>query len=267
MKLCYIDETGTDGRSPVIVFVGVVVDGVRSSTTRDELDRVFEEASLVLGKAPSEIKGSDLYQKKKVWRNLEGSERHAIFGRLCELVISRKHDIALSVLDVEKTKAEPLDPTFSNWTAGALHVALQIQRGYQRQERNKGHSLLIFDNHRDSEQLISNVLSPPNWTDAYYARGKKQSALDAIIDAPLFADSKHIGLLQVADVLAFMFRRHIELNDFGLNEDFDGERSQLAGVVERVEKRLIEKAHRYPKLPTDHVANWYRNQAPGYALK
>lgn len=267
MKLCYIDETGTDGRSPVIVFAGVVVDGVRSSTTRDELDRVFEEASRVLGKAPSEIKGSDLYQKKKDWRNLEGSERHAIFGRLCKLVIGRKHDIALSVLDIEKITTEPLDPEISSWTAGALHIALQIQRGYQRQERNKGHSLLIYDNHRDSQQFISKILSPPGWTDDYYSRGKKQSALDAIIDAPLFADSKNIGLLQVADVLAFMFRRHIELNDYELDEDFDGERSQLAEVVERVEVRLIEKAHRYPKLPTGHVANWYRDRAPGYALK
>lgn len=79
---------------------------------------------------------------------------------------------------------------------------------------------------------------------------------------PLFAESHNVGLLQVADVLAFMFRRYSELHDYGLPEEFDGEKVLLTRLVDAVKPRLVDPPHRFPPLPASHAARWFRETTP-----
>ena len=262
MKICYADETGTDGKSPVLVVAGVVVDGVRLGATRDEFDKVLSQIQETLGKYPREIKGSDLYKKKNDWKKIDGSERHEIFKNLCRLVIDRKHEIALSVLDNDRVRSTRLQPDLTPWTSATLHIALQIQRKHQKLKSRKGDSLLFFDEHKESAALANLISMPPDWTDEYYNRRAGASPFNSIIDVPIFAQSHHIGLLQIADVLGFMFRRYVELHDYGHPEDFPGERDQLTGLVADVSSRLIERSHRYPRVPAASIVGWYEQMAP-----
>jgi len=121
-----------------------------------------------------------------------------------------------------------------------VRLLLAPPRAHQALEKNKGHTLLVFDNKGHDEQpLIKMILSPPEWSDSYYSRVKKQEALDHIIDALYFADSMHVPMLQVADFLAYFFRRHVEIAEKLL-------RSML--------KKRSESANGSPSWPTDASA-------------
>ncbi len=65
------------------------------------------------------------------------------------------------------------------------------------------------------------------WTDDYYDRGKKQARLDQIVGTTFSIKSHHAGLVQVADMFAFMFRRYSEMKDFAQPEEWPGERALI----------------------------------------
>ena len=88
-------------------------------------------------------------------------------------------------------------------------MALQLQKANQTSGNNKGHTFLIFDDNKVKADTLSDLLwKPPAWTDDYYGRKKRQDPLDQIIDTTFSIKSHHAGLVQVADLFAFIFRRY-----------------------------------------------------------
>src|SRR5260370_426841 len=82
----------------------------------------------------------------------------------------------------------------------------------QRIEKTKGHTIFIFDNeNREEKHFKEFIFRPPAWSDSYYERGKKQPALEHVVDVPYFADSKDVALLQLADFTAYFLRRYAEI--------------------------------------------------------
>ena len=96
VKVCYVDETGTDGQSPVVVMVGVVADGKRLNRTRTD----FADTSARLGDVAlrdlRELKSNELYRGLGPWKGIDGRERAAIIENLCGWLCERKHDLALA---------------------------------------------------------------------------------------------------------------------------------------------------------------------------
>ena len=74
--------------------------------------------------------------------------------------------------------------------------------------------------------------------------------------------SHHVGLVQVADVFAAIFRRHSELADYGLEEKYAGERAHVAEWVEQLTPRLLGKAHRWAARTNSDCSTWYSAIAP-----
>ena len=106
------------------------------------------------------------------------------------------------------------------------------------------------------------LFAPPAWTDQYYGRKPRQERLDQVIDTAFYARSHHVGLVQIADLFAYLFRRYAELRDYGDPEAYGGELRTVAGWVEQISERLVALAHRCPKRPTNDVAEWYVNACP-----
>ncbi len=122
--------------------------------------------------------------------------------------------------------------------------------------------MLIFDNEeRERASFTDLLLNPPGWTDTYYSRGKKQDRLNQIVDAPYFADSRDVPLLQVADFVAYFLRRHAEL-DFGDGERYAGEREQVASWASAALERCVPKAAIYPKKGLCACAELFCEYAP-----
>lgn len=267
MKLCYVDESGMQEADPVLVMVGIVVDGQRLNRTREDLAEIFGEIQGMFPEALKELKGTKIFYGRDRWREVLPDVRKRIFEFLCGWLAERKHHLALAAVDKTSHKAlidgglapEIKDP----WLAAALHIALQIQKAHQGQAKNKGQTFLVFDENKSKVDYLPQLLyDPPMWSDSYYGRGEKQAQLDQVIDAAFFVKSHHAGLVQVADLFAFVFRRLAELADYGSPEVFDGERGVIEGYASNLTARLLPRKHRWSKTKESECAKWFSDLAP-----
>lgn len=267
VKVCYVDESGMQETEPVLVMVGIVVDGQRLNRTREDLAEIFGEIQGLFPEALKELKGTKIFYGRDRWRDVSPDVRKRIFEFLCGWLAERKHHLALAAIDKASHRRlidggaapEIKDP----WLAAALHVALQIQKAHQGHAKNKGHTFLIFDENKSKVDHLPQLLyEPPAWSDTYYSRSRKQAQLDQVIDAAFFVKSHHAGLVQVADLFAFVFRRLAEFADYGSAEVFDGERSLIEGYSASLAVRLLPRAHRWSRVKKSDCAEWFRNLAP-----
>ena len=227
MKFCYLDESGT-GSEPYAVMAGVVVDASRMHLTKNDWAELLDALSRLVGKQLLEIHTSDFYAGNGVWRALPGDIRARIITLIFEWLSERKHDIVYSAVDKEEFYSERgsgpyADDIGSVWRFMALHICLAIQKHFQGLEKNKGNTVLVFDNEEgEASNFIGLIRNPPEWTDSYYKRKRRQVQLDQIIDVPYLGDSRHVGLIQLADFVSFFLRKYVEIQ-MGVSPSYEDE--------------------------------------------
>lgn len=267
MKICYVDESGNNPQDPCLVMVGILVDAYRLNKTREEFAEIFDEIQKLFEENLRELKGSKMIFGRDRWRKVDPEVRKRIAGYLCDWIADRKHYLALAAIDRRNLKnnvtADVPKECHDEWLAGGLHIALQIQKTNQGKDKNKGHTFLIFDDNKAKADKLSDLLwQPPDWTDDYYDKQKKQSRLDQIVDTTFSIKSHHAGLVQVADVFAFVFRRYAEMKDFGMPEEWAGERDLIEGYASALTNRLLPCSCRWPTRPSGTSARWFNAIAP-----
>jgi hypothetical protein len=62
VKLCYVDETGTDGESPVVVMVGIIADSQRLRRTQVEFASAFKRLGDLPKRTIQELKSTNVYR-------------------------------------------------------------------------------------------------------------------------------------------------------------------------------------------------------------
>lgn len=170
MKFCYIDESGT-GNEPYAVMAGVLVDSTRMRPTKEDWDHLLEQLSSIVDREVKEFHTRDFYAGNSPWRGLTGQTRSAVLSTIFEWFAERKHHIVFSAISRSTYSKQRAAHQFNKhlsglWQTLALHVALAIQKHNQRLQRNKGHTVLVFDTHeRDERALAELLLRPPAWTD------------------------------------------------------------------------------------------------------
>jgi hypothetical protein len=268
MKFCYLDESGT-GDEPYGVMVGVIVDALRMRPTKADWRALLDELSGIVGKQVDEIHTRDFYAGNGPWRGIDGPKRAQVIAEIFDWLRERKHRLAYSIVDKEVFFRDfPQDPRFNDiktlWRFLALHVLLSVQKHHQRERKNKGNTLFVFDNEEREEMRFTDLVrNPPAWTDSYYSRGKKQDQLDQLIDVPYFADSADVGLLQLADFVAYFLRRHVELAEGKGAERYKGEAMQVEEWVDIAFDQSIPGAALYPKKARCDCAELFYSFAPG----
>lgn len=263
MKIVYVDETGTDGRSPLVVMAGVIADSARIGRTRDEFATQFSSFSEVARKALAELKGSDLHRGNGAWRGVDPAERKRVVTQLCEWLVVRKHQLTLAAINNDAWNQHAPADLQDRWLACALHTALQVQRAHQSLEKQKSLTFLVFDEHKAKVDGAAELLyDPPDWTDSYYGRKKREPALACVLDSAFYAKSHHVGLVQVADLFAYLFRRYSELHDHAYEEGYEGETAEIDGWVGLIAPRLLARANRWPAHPKGEAATLYVTVAP-----
>ena len=104
---------------------------------------------------------------------------------------------------------------------------------------------MIFDNEdNEAKSFLDFVRNPPEWTDTYYGCDSN-TRLDHIIDVPYFGDSKHVGLIQVADFVSFFLRRHLEIHEGGDDERYDWEAEAIQGWITSALEQSIRRSNIY----------------------
>jgi len=267
MKLCYCDETGT-GEEPFAVLLGVVVDASRMHVTKDDWSKFLADLSTKVGQEFQELHTRNFYAGAGIWKALTGQQRSDAIDLFIDWFAERKHHVVFSVIDKArhtKMKAEgKLHPELETvWRSMGFHVALAIQRHFQGERKNKGNTIFVFDEEvKEETRFHELVLNPPAWSESFYSKPKKTSPLDQIVDAPYFADSKNVGLLQVADFLAYFVRRHVEIQENAVPEKYAGEAAKVNGWFNKIKDRTLPFNCMYPKRQRCQTAELFWSLAP-----
>lgn len=267
MKVCYVDESGNQEHDPCLVMVGLIIDTARLNRTREEFKEVFSIVQGLFDEDLKELKASKIISGGGRWRNVSPDIRKKIAEFFCGWIVDRKHNIALAAIDrsqfARMKESQANQPNFDPWLGTSLHIALQLQKHHQMQKKNKGRTYLFVDeNKRYADRLAELLFDPPEWTDTYYNRGKKQTRLDQLIDSAFAVKSHHAGIVQVADLFAYILRRFAELRDYGSEEAWEGERTLIEGYAKILASRLIPRATRWPARPKSLCAQWYNKISP-----
>lgn len=267
MKFCYCDESGHGHSDPCFVAVGVIVDAARLNRTSDAFGELFETIQAHSPEQLKEIKATKLLMGRDRWRQVDPAIRKRICESLCQWINDRKHTLILTAIDRVKymanKNAAPIELQRGYWLAGMTHLAMQLQKLHQVQPSNKGRTVLLIDDNKQFADNLAEVLwTPPAWTDTFYEKRRKQEQFDQIIDSAFAVKSHHAGLIQIADLFALVFRRYTEMRDYGVAEEWAGERAYVDSLVRTLSGRLAPASSRWPKRPKCACAQWYNGLAP-----
>jgi hypothetical protein len=271
MKFCYLDESGT-GEEPIAVMAGVITDTTRMRLTKAHWSNLLETLSRIIGRSIHEIHTKDFYSGNSPWRDLDGNQRSEIITEIFDWLQERKHHVVFTAVDkatfLAEFKKEPFYEDIKTlWRFMALHVTLSLQKNFQREKKNKGNTVLIFDNEeREKVQFTDLVLNPPDWTDTYYNRDSKKEQLDQIIDVPHFVDSKEVGLIQLADFICFFLRKNIELTLEYTRPAYKDEAVKVSEWAGQIYDQTIEKSCIYLSRGRCRAAELFCKYAPECVL-
>lgn len=269
MKFCYVDESG-HGDEDILVLAGVVVDSSRMHITKQGWEELLNTLSRRVRRPVAEFKTRFFYKGRGTWQDLDGAARSAVIDAIIDWLGERRHDIAFAAIDKRKLRVLPKsdrpesfpDECPSDWVLGAFHLLLGIQKYHQRFEKNKGHTVFIFDRQVRLERgLVDFVRSPPTWSDTFYSAHPK-SRLDQIVDVPYFADSQDVGLLQVADMFAYLLRRYGELEAGYDQPSYPDEKAKLRDWAKQIVSIALPRATRWPRRDVCVCARFFNAIAP-----
>jgi hypothetical protein len=156
MKFCYFDESGM-GDEPYLVVAGIIVDAARMHVTKEDWVEFLSYLSNAANRNVDEFHTRQFYFGNGIWREIDGPRRAEIIEAVIAWVENRKHKCVFSGIDKQRYKErhgdERLKQFKSPWCAAAMHCTLQVQKQHQREEKTKGHSVLIFDREVSEEKL------------------------------------------------------------------------------------------------------------------
>lgn len=263
MRFCYVDENGTHENSPILVFVGLVIDATKRAKIEREAREMLTEVLQQASRHVSELKGHHLYHGKKHWKGVRN--RHEFITQFCKWYAASQCRLAISAIQLGSYTGSDLHSMtgLNSWNTGALHIGLQIQKSGGRKDRNKRATALVFDQQQMHRHTITELLlDPPEFIDEYYGRNKKEPAFDQVIDTPFFVDSHHVPAVQIADVFATVIRLHIEIDEGHHEERYDGESDVLGAWWEILSGRFLDRSARLPTKPKSELAVAYREVTP-----
>lgn len=270
MKFAYIDESGDEGQSDVFVMAGILVDASKLRKWTAEFDLKLRAFGCRCPRPSSDFKTKNFIDGKKGWSSIDDQERKLFLADICKWVVAcgqvYAYALSFSAFKKEVSVHDGLPGNQKRyWVAAALFIACLIQKKNQGAPKNKGHTVLIFDDNKIHMPKLSDGIYEANqWYDALYAVKKARRGqpvwevepdkrFDQIINTAFAIKSEHSSLVQVADILSYIYRRHLEL--FDGDESYDGEQIYYQGLVDTLKGKRQKLGKHCPEKP---VVNFYR---------
>lgn len=279
MKFAYIDESGSTEEGDVFVMAGLLIDAYR---LRKYTSRFDQELAAFLAKhpgAPNELKTKAFINGRGGWNAVSADDRKQFLTDMCTLAtdVSSIYGFAMSFEGFNAACASGAytPPCAGNyWALNGMFVSGLIQKKMQGKANNKGLTVLIFDDNKAHMPKVSDglYLAEP-WFDALYQQTKKVKGknqwcalhrpqrFDHIINTAFAIKSQHSSLVQVADAVSYVYRRHLELKAHP--EAYAGEQAFYAGLA----TKLDAKRERLGRTPGGECIDFYNAiKHPAWAL-
>ena len=278
MKICYIDETGSEENSPFYVMTGICFDYTKHyRCARDanlmiaSIKKRFYESNK---KHCKEIKTKRFINGADKWSNVPHEERDAFITKILKIFetsFTNSFDIYVSLIDNEKYKRSSSiikNDIDGPWVTNAFHVILQRQAdiyGTQKNKNNKALTFMIYDNHVDISKLNDLLYKPKKYLYEYFtskspSKNKKVS-LDAVIGEGFCINSQHSGLCQLADICAYIVRRYVELQS-GYKEEYKGEKEKFTNWYNLIKNKIFMYSKLFKKIPENSILSFYHDIMP-----
>ena len=234
MYLCFVDESGTHGSSPVLVVGGVIIHEEDAWHLQQRLNSYLFRKLHALGHDHTEFElhGSEIWRGGKQWSKVGESDRHRIllgaFGALAGYS-PMNPDLPWRLIGAvmerdparRKLRAyELVTKKFDDFVYRVSSEGLQ-QRG-----------LIIHD-----RSGIEGTLQ--NWTNQWREASSSLGQLRNLAEVPLFADSRATRALQAADLVAYALYRYYSRPSGApdgrymhhLWQQFDAEDGRMHGLI------------------------------------
>lgn len=264
MFLCYVDESGYTGnkfnpKQLIQVMVGIFPNAYSYHKSDAEFKEIF---NIINQQVPvSEIKSSEIYGGRKSWKNIRPDIRDEVIKFYFDWIRQRKHKLIIVAIDNKKFFEEKNSGNiFTNifpapWALGGFHIALVIQKLNRKEKNNKGKTILIFDEQKEYRNILSELIAnPPDIADQFveFDARREKKRLNQIIDTAFFVKSHHSTMAQVADIGAFFFRKHLELEFYKKRESYSGEKEKIKKWIDPIKDKFIPFSKIYLKTNTNY---------------
>jgi Protein of unknown function (DUF3800) len=228
MKFVYVDESGDQGQSDIFVMAGLLIDAYRLRKWTAAFDEMIKAFLKMHPKAPQELKTKAFINGANKWSEVDADDRKQFLEDVCDLAAecARIFAVAFSFDDFKKAVVAGYNQPFgkSYWLGAAMFVSALVQKRMQDEKRNKGLTVLICDdNKQEMANLSEGLYQADAWFDPIYQTSKKKKGkavwnevpdngrFDHIVNSAFAIKSVHSSLIQVADAVSYVYRRHLEL--------------------------------------------------------
>ena len=240
MYCVYVDESGSSGADKAFVMCGFMFDSRDFKSLNMEFSRIIANALDRGDGKRREFKTSEFIRDGGMELELSVFQRREIVTRICERAVSDGRKIlGIGIFpeeanrtrrDGDKTSIEKM-----MWLFGGMFVCALLQNRMQNIGNGNEKAELRFDDHSLMPQLLKRLKVSCKWYDGLYD-ADESNRFDRIANKGdyLGFDSRTSPLVQVADVISYVYRRHLEISNDPTKENND-DREFIQGLFNIME--------------------------------
>lgn len=204
MLLCFVDESN---HGDFHGFAAVIADEHATKSLTATLNRIMRQASVDYGiPSTTELHAHPMFHGKEAWSRVGERARVGLFFKVVSAIMAE--DVMVLLRSVSESRLVARQDS-QNYPVRFPPEQVCFQHILQRADRvasDKGtHALIIADNRSDRERHRERFAT-------YQTQGTPgvymHTTLDRLLDTVHFAPSHQSRMLQAADMLAFIYRRH-----------------------------------------------------------
>ena len=255
MKFIYVDESGPDRKSDVFTMCGIMVDAYKLRKKTAAFDQKIKSLHQSNPGMPREMRTSHFINGEGAWKKIEEQERRNFLTEVCQLAVEnggKIFGIGFSISSFNTAfdagHGPPIDTDLDSqkrnkyWLPGAIFISCLVQKKMQLCKNNKGLTVVIIDDNKEEMSSLSNELYKcDSWYDGLYQVRDKRSKktgwrprqpsdrFDHIINTAFAIKSHQSSLVQVANVISYIYRRYLELTS--LDKTWDEEKDYYKKLV------------------------------------
>lgn len=253
MKFVYVDETGDQDQSDIFVMAAVEIDATRLNKYSRIFSAMIDDVFAKHPGKPQDLKTRRFHRGAGGWNKIPGEDRKAFMHAVVDEIAnsSKIYVSAISFKQFNVTDHKAFgypDVSHSYWITNAMFVLSHVQREHCDDRNNKGNCVIVVDDNKvEHAKMAELIFQPDPWFDdlafkAAFLKAKRRPKnwelrrFDQIINTPFAIKSEHASTILVADLVAFVLRRYIELKtDY---EAFSGERDFFEDLFSKLKPAI-----------------------------